>query len=97
MFDRFADLKTLSWGISQQLYGPVRLGVQSSYNIDRDREINTDLFIEYSRRTYSILLRYNSVLKVGSLSLRISDFNWGGNPGPFDGTGIRPVIQGMPR
>ncbi|KFF40987.1 MAG: organic solvent tolerance protein OstA [Candidatus Atelocyanobacterium thalassa isolate SIO64986] len=97
MFDRFADLKTLSWGISQQLYGPVRLGVQSSYNIDRDREINTDLFIEYSRRTYNILLRYNSVLKVGSLSLRISDFNWGGNPGPFDGTGIRPVIQGMPR
>ncbi len=97
MFDRFADLKTLSWGISQQLYGPVRLGVQSSYNIDRDREINTDLFIEYSRRTYSVLLRYNSVLKVGSLSLRISDFNWGGNPGPFDGTGIRPVIQGMPR
>jgi hypothetical protein len=96
-FDRFADLKTLNWGISQQLYGPVRFGVQSAYNIDTDEEINTDLFIEYSRRTYSILLRYNTVLKVGSLSLRISDFNWGGNPGPFDGTGIRPVIQGVPR
>lgn len=96
-FDRFADLKTLSWGITQQLYGPVRFGVQSAYNIDRDEEINTDLFLEYSRRTYSILLRYNTVLKVGSLSLRISDFNWGGNPGPFDGTGIRPVIQGVPR
>ncbi len=96
-FDRFADLKTLSWGISQQLYGPIRVGIQSAYNIDTDQEINTDLFIEYSRRTYSILLRYNTVLKVGSLSLRISDFNWGGNPGPFDGTGIRPVIQGIPR
>ncbi|MGK7939139.1 MAG: DUF3769 domain-containing protein [Crocosphaera sp.] len=96
-FDRFADLKTLSWGLSQQLYGPFRVGIQSAYNIDTDQEINTDLFVEYSRRTYSILLRYNTVLKVGSLSLRISDFNWGGNPGPFDGTGIRPVIQGIPR
>ncbi|WP_107671290.1 DUF3769 domain-containing protein [Cyanothece sp. BG0011] len=97
LFDRYADLKTLNWGITQQLYGPVRVGVQSAYNIDTDEEINTDLFVEYSRRTYSILLRYNTVLKVGSLSLRISDFNWGGNPGPFDGTGIRPVIQGVPR
>ncbi|MEM8777942.1 MAG: DUF3769 domain-containing protein [Cyanobacteria bacterium P01_G01_bin.49] len=97
LFDRFADLKTLTWGITQQLYGPVRVGIQSAYNIDRDEEINTDLFIEYSRRTYSVLLRYNTVLKVGSFSLRISDFNWGGNPGPFDGTGIRPVIQGVPR
>ncbi|MEA5535613.1 DUF3769 domain-containing protein [Crocosphaera sp. XPORK-15E] len=97
LFDRFADLKTLTWGLTQQLYGPVRFGVQSAYNIDTDEEINTDLFLEYSRRTYSILLRYNTVLKVGSLSLRISDFNWGGNPGPFDGTGIRPVIQGVPR
>ncbi|MDJ0659658.1 MAG: DUF3769 domain-containing protein [Crocosphaera sp.] len=96
-FDRYADLKTLNWGITQQLYGPVRVGVQSAYNIDTEEEINTDLFIEYSRRTYSILLRYNTVLKVGSISLRISDFNWGGNPGPFDGTGIRPVIQGVPR
>ncbi|MDJ0578946.1 DUF3769 domain-containing protein [Crocosphaera sp.] len=97
LFDRFADLKTLNWGVTQQLYGPVRVGVQSAYNIDTDEEINTDLYVEYSRRTYSILLRYNTVLKVGSISLRISDFNWGGNPGPFDGTGIRPVIQGVPR
>ncbi|GBF81773.1 hypothetical protein AsFPU1_3193 [Aphanothece sacrum FPU1] len=97
LFDRFADLKVISWGLTQQLYGPVRFGVQSAYNIDTDEEINTDLFLEYSRRTYSILLRYNTVLKVGSISLRISDFNWGGNPGPFDGTGIRPVIQGIPR
>ncbi|CCQ67626.1 hypothetical protein CWATWH0402_195 [Crocosphaera watsonii WH 0402] len=90
-------MKTLTWGITQQLYGPLRFGVQSAYNIDTDQEINTDLYFEYSRRTYSILLRYNTVLKVGSISLRISDFNWGGNPGPFDGTGIRPVIQGVPR
>ncbi len=97
LFDRFADLKTISWALTQQVYGPVRFGVQSALNIDTDDEINTDLFLEYSRRTYSVLLRYNTVLKVGSISLRISDFNWSGNPGPFDGTGIRPVIQGVPR
>ena len=97
LFDRFADLKTISWALTQQLYGPVRFGVQSALNIDTDDEINTDLFLEYSRRTYNILLRYNSRLQVGSISLRISDFNWSGNPGPFDGTGIRPVIQGVPR
>ncbi|XTZ11139.1 MAG: DUF3769 domain-containing protein, partial [cyanobacterium endosymbiont of Rhopalodia yunnanensis] len=97
LFDRFADLKTISWALTQQLYGPVRFGVQSALNIDTDDEINTDLFLEYSRRTYNILLRYNSRLQVGSISLRISDFNWSGDPGPFDGTGIRPVIQGVPR
>jgi hypothetical protein len=53
--------------------------------------------VEYSRRTYNILLRYNPVLQVGSLSLRISDFNWRGNPGLFDGSEIRPVVQGVER
>ncbi|HAC62182.1 MAG TPA: DUF3769 domain-containing protein, partial [Cyanothece sp. UBA12306] len=86
LFDRFADLKTVSFALTQQVYGPVRFGVQSALNVDTDEEINTDLFLEYSRRTYSILLRYNTVLKVGSINLRISDFNWSGNPGPFDGT-----------
>ncbi|ACK67251.1 conserved hypothetical protein [Rippkaea orientalis PCC 8801] len=97
LFDRYADLKVISFALTQQIYGPVRFGVQSALNIDTNEEINTDLFLEYSRRTYSILLRYNTVLQVGSINLRISDFNWSGNPGPFDGTGIRPVIQGVPR
>ncbi len=96
-FDRFVDTQTVSWGLTQQIYGPVRFGIQSSFNLETNDEINTDYFLEYSRRTYSLLLRYNPVLEIGSINLRISDFNWSGNPGPFDGTGIRPVIQGVTR
>ncbi len=96
-FDRYADTQTLAWGLTQQIYGPVRFGAQGSINLTTNQEISTDYFLEYSRRTYNILLRYNPVLEVGSINLRISDFNWSGNPGPFDGTGIRPVIDGVVR
>ena len=82
---------------ARQVYGPIRIGIQSSFSFDANEEISTDYFIEYSRRPYDLLLRYNPILQVGSFNLRISDFNWSGNPGPFEGTGIRPVIQGVTR
>ncbi|MCA1990618.1 MAG: DUF3769 domain-containing protein, partial [Coleofasciculus sp. S288] len=50
---------------------------------------------EYSRRTYNILLRYNPVQQLGSLSFRINDFNWTGSPGLFDRSEVRPVFQGV--
>jgi lipopolysaccharide export system protein LptA len=96
-FDRFADDSVLSFGITQQLIGPLRIGFQTSYNLDTGKEITTDYFIEWSRRTYSLLLRYNPVLQLGSINLRISDFNWVGNPGYFEDSGIRPVIDGVTR
>jgi hypothetical protein len=94
-FDRFTDTQVLSLGLTQQLYGPVRVGVQTFLNVDTNQEISTDYFLEYSRRTYNIILRYNPVLQIGSINLRISDFNWEGNPAPFEGTGIKPVIDGV--
>ena len=97
LFDRFVDTETLRWGITQQIYGPVRLGVQSSLNLDTGEEISTDYFLEYSRRTFNLLLRYNPELQLGSFSLRISDFNWTGNPGTFEGTLLRPVVDGVTR
>lgn len=97
LFDRFVDTETLSWGITQQIYGPVRFGVQSSFNLESGEQISTDYYLEYSRRTFNFLIRYNPELQIGSISLRISDFNWSGNPGPFDGTLIRPVIDGVIR
>jgi len=97
LFDRFADTQVLSWGLTQQVYGPLRFGVQSSYSINANKEISTDYFIEYSRRTYNLQIRYNPQLQVGSINLRISDFNWSGNPGAFEGTNIRPVVQGVVR
>ncbi|MFB8787719.1 MAG: DUF3769 domain-containing protein [Potamolinea sp.] len=95
LFDRVADTSVLSGGITQQVYGPFRAGFQTALNLNTRQEISTDYFVEYSRRSYSILLRYNPKLELGSISLRISDFNWGGNPGPFDET--RNVIQGVKR
>ena len=95
LFDRLVDRRTLSLGISQQIYGPIRAGVQTTLDLNDGEEISTDYLLEYSRRTYNVALRYNPVLEIGSFSLRISDFNWQGNPQPFREQGITPVIQGV--
>ncbi len=88
LFDRFVDESTISVGIVQQIYGPIRVGVQTSWSWDDGEEISTDYILEYSRRTHKIVLRYNPVLEVGSVSFNISDFNWRGNPEPFDNSDI---------
>lgn len=95
LFDRLVDRQTLSIGITQQLYGPIRLGWQTSLDLNDSDEISTDYILEYSRRTHNLTLRYNPVLEIGSFSLRISDFNWQGDPEPFREQGITPVIQGV--
>jgi hypothetical protein len=96
-FDRFVDQQIISFGIVQQIYGPIRVGIQTSYSLDQSEEISTDYTIEWSRRTYSIFLRYNPVLQLGTLNIRVSDFNWTGNPGYFEGSDIRPVVDGVAR
>ncbi|MEG3437471.1 DUF3769 domain-containing protein [Pannus brasiliensis CCIBt3594] len=96
-FDRYVDQQILSFGIVQQIYGPVRIGFQSSYSLDQSKEISTDYLIEWSRRTYSIVLRYNPILQLGAINIRVSDFNWTGNPGYFEGSDVRPVVNGVPR
>ncbi|MBE9221875.1 DUF3769 domain-containing protein [Cyanobacterium stanieri LEGE 03274] len=85
LFDRFTDSRVLSLGLNQQVYGPVRAGFQTFINLDTDEAISTDYIVEYSRRAYGILLRYNPVLEIGSVNFRISNFNWSGNTTSFDG------------
>ena len=95
LFDRLVDRQTLSVSVSQQIYGPIRFGYQTAIDL-RDRDvISSDYILDYSRRTHSISLRYNPVLEIGSISLQISDFNWQGNPEPFESNGITPVVQGV--
>jgi lipopolysaccharide export system protein LptA len=95
LFDRLVDRQILSLNLTQQIYGPIRVGYQTAINLgDRD-VISSDYIVEYSRRTHNIILRYNPVLEIGSFSLRISDFNWQGNSEPFENEGITPVIQGV--
>lgn len=97
LFDRDVDRQTIFLGITQQIYGPIRLGVQTSFNLDNDDEISTDYILEYSRRTHNLTLRYNPVLAIGSLSLQINNFNWQGKSQPFEENNITPVIQGVER
>ncbi|MCY6492180.1 DUF3769 domain-containing protein [Leptolyngbya sp. GGD] len=98
LFDRIADDKILYAGITQQLYGPIRIGFQTAYNIQTGREISTDYFLEYKRRTYGITLRYNPVQQIGSVGFEISDFNWNQGSGePFAGSGVIPVEGGVIR
>jgi len=89
LFDRAADRSVLSVGVTQQIYGPFRFGVQTSINVNTGRDLSTDYVLEYSRRTYGIVLRYNPTLELGSLTLRISDFNWVGGTDPFSGSNVR--------
>lgn len=95
LFDRSVDNKVLSAGISQQIYGPFRLGFQTSINLDTGKESSTDYILEYNRRTYGITLRYNPVLELGGFSIRISDFNWKGGTDPFSSDEVKPVVGGV--
>jgi hypothetical protein len=97
LFDRVVDTKVLSFGLLQQIYGPFRFGFQTSINLENGERISTDFLLEYSRRTYSIVLRFNPVLEIGSLSLKVNDFNWNGGTEPFDGAEIRAVEGGVQR
>ncbi|MEN9521337.1 MAG: hypothetical protein RLZZ381_3925 [Cyanobacteriota bacterium] len=95
LFDRLVDLQILSLNLTQQIYGPIRVGYQTSIDLGDRNVISSDYILEYSRRTHNITLRYNPELEIGSFSLQISDFNWQGNSEPFENEGITPVIQGV--
>ncbi|MCC5637849.1 DUF3769 domain-containing protein [Nostoc sp. CHAB 5844] len=95
LFDRSVDVRVLNAGIVQQIYGPFRIGFQTSVNLDTGRETSTDYILEYSRRTYGITLRYNPVLELGGFSIRISDFNWTGGTDPFSTNQVKPVVGGV--
>ncbi|WP_088240364.1 DUF3769 domain-containing protein [Calothrix rhizosoleniae] len=98
LFDRSVDNTVLSAGITQQIYGPLRLGFQTSVNLDTGEASSTDYILEYSRRTYGITVRYNPVLELAGISFRISDFNWSGGTDPFSkNSEVKPVVGGVKR
>ena len=83
-FDRAPDREVVSGGLTAQLVGPIRVGFQTSISLDEDEDFDTSYFVEYSRRTFGLLLRVNPDRETGSLNLRISDFTWEGTPRRFD-------------
>lgn len=76
LFDRVADTRSLTAGIIQQIYGPIRLGIQQSFSLDNGNVFDSVYSLEYARRTYAVVIRYNPNQGLGELLLRISDFNW---------------------
>jgi hypothetical protein len=83
LFDRLVNNRVLSAGINQQISGPFRLGIQTSLDLDSLQQISTDYYVEYSRRTYNVVVRYNPSLGLGSIGFRLNDFNWDGSAPKF--------------
>jgi hypothetical protein len=96
-FDRDVDRNTLSFGIIQQIYGPIRLGFQTSINLDTGANIDTDYILEYSRRAYGFIFRINPSRSSGFVGFRISDFDWQGRSASFGGADIGDVEDGVIR
>ncbi|MBE7383414.1 MAG: DUF3769 domain-containing protein [Leptolyngbya sp. SIO1E4] len=96
-FDRDVDQNVLSGGLIQQIYGPFRIGFQTSYNLDTNEFINTNYVLEYSRRTYGIVFRYNPIQASGFIGFRLSDFDWSGRAARFGGADINQVEGGIVR
>lgn len=76
LFDRIADTRSLTAGIVQQIYGPIRFGIQQSLSLDNGNIFDSVYSLEYARRTYALVIRYNPNQGLGEILLRISDFNW---------------------
>ena len=95
LFDRDVDQSVLSLGIVQQLYGPFLIGFQTALSFDEGSDIDTVYSLEYSRRTYGILLRYDTAQNTGSIGFRLSNFSWVGDTNPFDTPRVRRVRGGV--
>lgn len=94
-FDRDVDRSVLTLGITQQIYGPFLLGVQTAINLDTGEEVDTSFALEYSRRTYGLLVRYNPSQEVGFVGFRLSNLGWSGETAPFDQPPRRDVEGGI--
>ncbi|AGY58383.1 DUF3769 domain-containing protein [Gloeobacter kilaueensis] len=79
LFDRVASAQQIYGGIQQQIYGPVRAGVQVAYDLFFRKVVDNYFSLSFDRRTYSLSLIYNPVLQTGGFQLRVDDFNWGTN------------------
>lgn len=84
-FDRPADRDVLSFAFVQQVYGPVRAGIETNVRLNDGRFFDINYTLEYSRRTFGILVRFNPDRGIGAFEVRVSGFNWTGSPQPFSG------------
>ncbi len=77
IFDRAATTQRLTADFLQQVYGPIRAGIQTSWDVSTGREIDRWYVLRYDRRTYGIGLSFSPIQRTGTFEFRIDDFNWG--------------------
>ncbi|MDX1977245.1 MAG: DUF3769 domain-containing protein [Pseudanabaenaceae cyanobacterium bins.68] len=80
LFDRVIDTQIVTAGLVQQVYGPLRMGLQQSWSLSSGRLVDSTYSLEYNRRTYALVVRYSPTREVGELVFRINDFNWDAPP-----------------
>jgi hypothetical protein len=87
-FDRAVDLRTLSFQIAQQIYGPLVLEAGATYNIDNNSEFFGDVSYSYvelklQRRSYEVGVYYSPYDGIGGIRVKLNDFNFTGTGTPF--------------
>lgn len=87
-FDRAVDLRTASFSVAQQIYGPLVLEAGATYNIDPGSIYNGDVSYSYlevklQRRSYELGVYYSPYDGVGGIRVKLNDFNFDGSGAPF--------------
>jgi hypothetical protein len=87
-FDRAVDLRTASFSVAQQIYGPLVLEAGATYNIDPGSIYNGDVSYSYlevklQRRSYELGIYYSPYDGIGGIRVKLNDFNFDGSGTPF--------------
>ena len=96
-FDRAVDLRTASFSVAQQIYGPLVLEAGATYNIDPGSIYNGDVSYSYfevklQRRSYEFGVYYSPYDGIGGIRVKLNDFNFDGSGAPF-----MPTAANTPR
>lgn len=87
-FDRAVDLRTASFSVAQQIYGPLVLEAGATYNIDPGSIYNGEasysyLEVKLQRRSYELGIYYSPYDGIGGIRIKLNDFNFDGSGAPF--------------
>jgi hypothetical protein len=90
-FDRAVDLRTASFSVAQQIYGPIVLEAGATYNIDPGSIYNGEasysyLEVKLQRRSYELGIYYSPNDGIGGIRIKLNDFNFVGSGAPFMST-----------
>lgn len=76
LFDRITTREQLVLGILQQVYGPIRVGAETTIDLQLGENVDTTYTLGYDRRTYGVNVKFNPIRQTGSFELRVDSFNW---------------------